>query len=508
MRSALTTVPGALIRYVRPPDGVDFVDFASPGCMGLWEVSAQEVEADASVLYAMIHPDDVADVDESVQASLRDGTPWFQEWRIVTPSGRVKLLQGSGVLETGENGGVVWTVYVTDVTEARRLLERHRGLESELRMAQHLQSLGRVTTGIAHDFNNTLTVVRGFAECVLDALPGHSGALGDVEEILTAVDRSSNLTRKLLAFSRVGDSAPKRMNPGRHLRESVRFFRRLIGEAVEIRLDIAPDAPDVTIDPADLDRISANLIVNARDAMPDGGRLDIRVFRRPPGPAGESDLVVLEFSDTGEGMPPETVSAAFHPFFTTRAQHGGTGLGLSTVLAIVSDYQGEVKVESESGFGTTIRITLPASPPESRDVVPDGPDEAGPARPDATRRSLRVLVVEDDEAVALMLRRMLVHEGHQVRTVHGPSAAPGAGQSFGDSGPDVLLVDVVLPSRNGVEVAGELSRRWPHMKVVFMTGSRDRLDSARLHTDPDPTVLEKPFSMATLMATLADAVAH
>jgi signal transduction histidine kinase len=390
---------------------------------------------------------------------------------------------------------------------ARREAEAalHRS-EEQLRQAQKMEAIGRLAGGIAHDFNNLLMAIMGSSELALRRLRPADPARDDVEEILRTAQRAGILTRQLLAFSRRQIVKPRVLELGRVVRDIDRMLRRVIGEDVELVTPPEGTRDPVRADPGQIEQIVMNLAVNARDAMPGGGRLEIRtedvtldaqtarayVGGRP------GRFVTLVVSDTGTGMTDDVRAHLFEPFFTTKPPGRGTGLGLSTVYGIVQQAGGAIAVDTAPGKGTTMRILLPRSdePPDSS--VRLVPPAAVPARGTGT-----VLVVEDDPILRRLTRRLLEDTGYVVlEASRGDEALAIAGQPVPI---DAVVTDVVLPGLGGREVVARLTEARPGLRVVFMSGytDSDLVDLSAL--GPGVSLLQKPFSADQLTSALRDA---
>ena len=376
---------------------------------------------------------------------------------------------------------------------ARDLTERRR-LEDQLRQAQKMEAVGRLAGGIAHDFNNLLMAVTGYSELLLDRIPPTDPQHRSVDEIRKAASRAAALTRQLLMFSRKHVLEPVVLDLNTVVGDVERMLRRLIGEDVELTTALAPGSVPVRADRGQLEQIVMNLVVNARDAMPQGGRLRIATepvivtaadAGRFPG-VGPGEYVALDVQDTGVGMDAATLSHAFEPFFTTKEPGKGTGLGLSTVYGIVTQAGGTVLVESDVGRGTRFRVLWPRS------------EEA--ARPTSDRRrrgslplgTEHVLLVEDEVGVRELIRDFLTRCGYAVTEA---ANAPQAIELFGRNGRpvDVLITDVIMPQMNGRALADRLVALQPTLKVLFMSGYTDDTGVEQSVTG-GAGFLQKPFT--------------
>ncbi|HSR98673.1 MAG TPA: ATP-binding protein, partial [Kofleriaceae bacterium] len=365
----------------------------------------------------------------------------------------------------------------------------------QLTQAAHrdrLSLVGQLAGGIAHDFNNLLSVMLSYASMVEDSV-GDPTVREDIQKITRAATSASQLTRQLLMFSRREIVTPKVIDPAGLVRELDRMMRGTLGTKVDLTTEVSRDVPHVLIDGAQLEQIVVNLVVNARDAIAERGQVHLRLSRvqlasgsvaqLPPG-----GYVLLEVEDTGSGMPPEVQAHIFEPYFTTKGLHQGSGLGLATVHAIVSQAHGEIVVTSEVGKGTTFQIYLPET---------DRPLEVEPVGRARTAGSGTVLVVDDDDDVRRMVERVLRRAGYTVITASsGPDAMARARGYAGAI--DLLLTDVVMPGMTGQELIRELNTDRPRMQVVFMSGYHQGAP-----IDPRRFVA-KPFERATLLATVAD----
>jgi nitrogen-specific signal transduction histidine kinase len=376
-----------------------------------------------------------------------------------------------------------------DVSERRRLEER-------LRHAEKMEAVGQLAGGVAHDFNNLLTAIVSYAALVRDALGPTHPSVPDVREIEAAATRAGALTRQLLTFSRRQRMAPaivelRRVAAGMH-----GMLRRVLPENVE--LSVAAHAPGtVFADAAQLEVVILNLAVNARDALPDGGHIAIRVFEVEEGSPDLGDgelssgpLAVLEVRDDGVGMDAATRARIFEPFFTTKPAGKGTGLGLATVYGIVSQSGGEVRVRSEPGHGSEFRVYLPRWSGTAAEAAPAS--RARPERGDET-----VLVVEDDLAIRALVRRTLAGAGYRVEEAAGADDALARAAALRE-GPDLLVTDVILPGQNGRELADALARRRPGLRVLFMSGYAAQHSGEPL-LPHDAPFLPKPFAPEELL---------
>ena len=379
-----------------------------------------------------------------------------------------------------------------DITERKQL-------EEQFHQAQKMEAVGRLAGGVAHDFNNLLTAILGSADLVLDSLTPGVPAREELEEIRKAALRAADLTRQLLAFSRQQVIAPTALNPNEVVANMDKLLRRLLGEDVELRTRLTPDLVTVKADPSQLEQVVLNLAVNARDAMPNGGKLTIETqnveldaayvrghISAQPGP-----YAMIAVSDTGVGMDAATQARIFEPFFTTKEIGKGTGLGLATVYGIVKQSGGWIWVYSEPGQGTTFKIYLP----RVTEAVP--PAAVTPAPPASVRGSETILLVEDDEMIRNLVQKVLQANGYRVLVAaNGRDAERVAGQHEGPI--HLLMTDVVMPGMNGREVAERLAAARAGVRVLYLSGYTDDAIVHHGVLEPGVAFLQKPFTPAVL----------
>jgi PAS domain S-box-containing protein len=383
-------------------------------------------------------------------------------------------------------------------------LAQRKQIEDQLLQAQKMEAIGQVAGGIAHDFNNLLATIQGSSELILDGCNGDERLLGAAERIHMATDRGAALTRKLLAFSRKQVIQPEVVSLNSLVTGVSKLFGRLIGEDVEIKLNLRGSLGSVKIDPSQFDQVVLNLAVNASDAMPTGGELTIATanatLAKPhterlglePGP-----YVSLSISDTGSGMAPEILSHIFEPFFTTKGPGKGTGLGLSTVYGIVKQSEGEIEVQSEPGRGTTFSIYLPRCDEEVREPPPPTDSD------EREMGSETILLVEDDGLFRELTTEVLEMHGYTVIAAAFPEEALRI--SHGRNGDiDMVITDMVMPQMTGVDLVAQLRLGHPDVRVLFMSGYTDVALAHRGVLDPDDAFIRKPFSNKALAAKIRE----
>jgi two-component system, cell cycle sensor histidine kinase and response regulator CckA len=387
---------------------------------------------------------------------------------------------------------------------AQDISERHL-LEQQLRQSQKMEAVGRLAGGVAHDFNNLLMVIKGHTELLLNALPPSEQYSRKVEQIDRAADRATALTRQLLAFSRLQVLQPHVMNLNDVVDDMGRLLPRMIGEDIELVIRTAEDLGAIRADASQMEQVIMNLAVNARDAMPDGGKLLIETSnaeldgaynaRHPIVQQGQ--YILLAVSDTGTGMSAETQAHIFEPFFTTKAQGKGTGLGLATVYGVVKQSGGFIWVYSELGKGTSFKIYLPGVDQPVERMRPL------PSVSEAPRGTATILLAEDEQDVREVAREFLESGGYVVIEAHDGAQALGLVRQH-EGAINLLVTDMVMPGMTGLELAARLKKERPGLRILYMSGYSERAAAESLHPDPAMRLLTKPFSRWALLRAVHD----
>jgi PAS domain S-box-containing protein len=503
-RSIVEKLP--VINYVvdlSPPGRTTYI---SPQIENILGFTPEKWTADPDLWRCQLHPDDRARVEEEVRRRDARGEPIEIEYRSFTADGKVRWIHNRSTPTRGNPAEV--TGVMLDITERRQAEEALREREDQLLQARKLEAVGRLAGGVAHDFNNLLTVIRGYADALLDApeLPGILRA--DTKEILAASRRAQSLTDQLLAYSRKQMHSPHVIDLNAQVIQMESMLRRLIGEHVSLVVELASDLGRVRADPGQLQQVIMNLVVNARDAMADGGTLTISTSNvslgKNPDPIRpglcEGAWVVLSVRDTGEGMDAETLTHIFEPFFTTKVKGKGTGLGLSTVYGIVAQSSGYVFVQSSPGAGAVFEIFLPQAAGELFDaVVPDAAVVTGTG---ATVPHGRILLVEDEKVVRELARSILAKAGYTVITAGNGQEALAKYETAVEP-IDLLLTDVIMPVMGGAELAQRVCALRPDQKVIYLTGYADDALGAQGELAEGINLIRKPFSGAELVAMIA-----
>jgi PAS domain S-box-containing protein len=472
--------------------------FCNPACVRLLGHDGPEALV-GRPMHALIHhhrPDGTAHPEDEcpIHVGLRSGAEVHVAedvfWRADGASVPVEYWS----YPMRRDGALVGAVVTfLDITGKKRL-------EAQLLQSQKMESVGRLAGGVAHDFNNLLTVITGYGELLMrDLEPGHRG-LARVEQIGKAAERAATLTRQLLAFSRKQVLEPRVLDLGAVVAGVEQMLRRLIGEDVQFVTVSGSGLGRVRADPGQIEQVIVNLAVNARDAMPKGGKLILEtrnveldesyVRHRPDARLGRH--VVLAVSDTGQGMSAETLAHAFEPFFTTKEAGQGTGLGLATVYGIVRQSGGHVTIYSEPGQGTTCKVYLPRVGEEQDDAAPAAPLGEAPAGTET------ILLVEDEDAVRALAREILQSAGYQV--LEGPTPEEALATAAAHAGPiHLLLTDVILPRISGRQLAAALLSSRPEARVLFCSGYTDDAISHHGILEPGVHFLQKPFTGDALL---------
>ncbi len=477
---------------LRPDRGLEYI---SPAITTITGHEPAEVYANPSLLAAIIDEED----REAFKTSWLQPRPAPLVVRAHHPDGRQLWIEQRAILITDEAGEPIAVEgTLRDVTEQQRL-------DHELRQAERLDSLGHLAGGIAHDFNNLLAIITAYASDITDELGEAHPSHPDILRISHAAERAAALTRQLLIFSRLEPSQPEVLDLNQVVADTEQLLQRTIGEDITFTTDLDPDLPPVTIDRSKLEQVIVNLVVNARAAMTDGGRLTVTTTHLiPAAAAGETDpaaagTVSLTVTDTGCGMPPDVVARAFEPFFTTKGPGNGTGLGLATAYGVITEAGGDIHIDSLPGRGTTITVLLPSAD------LPDAATGAAGVVPAATDEpGGHILVVEDDEDVRDIVVRILTRAGYQVTA---PASATAAIELCADPAfaVDALLTDVIMPDIAGPQLANAARLLRPQLPVLYMSGyTAGSLPGGRTLTD-DP-LLRKPFTTDELLHQLRQAL--
>jgi len=440
---------------------------------------------------SLLHPEDRPRAEAVATRAISQLTEFTEQYRLIRDAGDTRMIQAKGRAIVDRDGGRKLIGTVQDITAQHRL-------EIQLQQAQKMDALGRLAGGVAHDFNNILTVIEGYAGLMLVDIPEQHPARPSITEIRSAVRSAATLTRQLLAVSRRQVLQPRVLNVNETISGIDGMLRRVIGEHIEFRTKLDPQLSFVKADPGQLEQVLMNLVVNARDAMPNGGRVTVETANvvldasnshgyrmKPVGPH-----VMLAVSDTGTGISPELLDRIFEPFFTTKESSGGTGLGLSTVQGIVEQSGGHVWVYSEPGRGTTFKIYLP-----STQATPVGVPVIEPRA--IARGSETILLVEDAPALRKVAASILTRAGYAViEAARGDEALAVCRDVARPI--SLMITDMVMPGMRGTQLAIEARKLRAGLPVVLMSGYTRDAALNDVDLEGATVFLEKPFTPETL----------
>ena len=494
-RALVEEVPGVV--YVDAANETGSAVYLSPQVELLFGYSLDEwFSSPDFFVEVVLHPDD----RERMLAEIADdnaGIGGKSEYRCIAKDGRIVWIYDESVPQLDEQGAVVATRgFMLDITD-RKTAEQEVGKRDELlRQAQRMEAVGRLAGGVAHDFNNLLTVIKGHVDLLAGAEGLSDLAREELASVATAAERAAGLTRQLLAFSRQQVLQPAVLNLGGVVSDLTAMLRRLLVERIGLRVESEPGLWSVLVDRSQVEQVVVNLVVNARDATPEGGMISVATRNvvveagdhdgAPPG-----DYVALSVSDTGVGVDPEVRKQMFEPFFTTKDVGEGTGLGLATVHGIVEQSGGLISVESAPDEGTSVRVLFPRVDAVV-ELVPPAPEP--PARADGES----ILLVEDDPDVRALVRLALENAGYSVIEASDPGEAILAA-SQATTKIDLVLTDLVMPGMNGRELAESLVTARPEMKVLLMSGYTDD-EVVRIGVSGASAFIQKPFLPTELVA--------
>jgi PAS domain S-box-containing protein len=490
-------VPGIVCEVHIDRDGSWDLPYISPMVQDIFGFSPEDVVGDRDLWQRTVHGDDLASLRASFANAHASTTAWQWVGRAVVSSGEARWFRGSSIPRPAHDGGVLWTVLLLDITEQKEA-QRH------LEQAHKMEAIGKLTGGVAHDFNNLLAVISGNAE-LLQAKTGKDNPL--VQAILRSTSRGAELTRQLLAFSRRQSLRPRVLDLTGLVAETFELVRRTLGAIIEVIIEGQAGLWPALADRSQVENALLNLVINARDAMPDGGRLTIACHnasldndaaaRHPEALPG--DYVMLAITDSGAGMTPEVLAQAFEPFYTTKEVGEGSGLGLSMVYGFAKQSGGHVMIDSEVGQGTTIKLYLPRAHRAAAETVTQSD------RKEPRGKGETILLVEDNIDMRSVTAEIITGLGYRVIDVPEAEAAmavAGRGEKI-----DLVLSDVVLPGGvSGLELARDLQNGQPGLPVIFMSGYPRAVVNRRGMLGAEAVLLHKPFQKRNLAEALRDAL--
>ena len=490
--------------YIRPVDMSLPNIYASPQVEPMIGYPPKMWENNAHLLASIVHPDDRERVLADAAAVRETGKPSRDEYRYIARDGRVVWVQDETFRLLDEHGEPYVQGFLLDITERKNAEAERDRLRVELHDAQKLEAIGRLAGGVAHDFNNMLTAIKGYSELLLDGLQPGTRLHHEAEQIRRAAEQASSLPEQLLAFARKQPLAAKLVDVNTLVATASVLLRHLIGEQIELITIPAPHPAFAQVDPDRIEQLLVNLALNARDAMPTGGSLTIATSTTEITAETAQDhdetgadrdevagsYVVVSVADDGEGMDAETRERAFEPFFTTKPQGKGSGLGLASVHGTVSQSGGFVRVESEPGRGTTVRLYFPAAA-----AVPV--EEAEPH----SEPALVVLLAEDEDIVRELVSSVLEREGFEVHAARDGLEALEQLERI-DRPIDLLVTDLVMPRMSGQELAERVAERQPQARTVFISGYSEESPTLERGALGESAFVRKPFSPSALVQTV------
>lgn len=486
-------------------DSKGYIEYANPRLTTTSGYSVAEILNQHTRIFksGLTSPENYKQLWETITA----GKEWRGEFQNRKKNGEL-YWESTSISPIKNTDGVV-THYLgvkEDITERKQAEEIRLKLEEQLRQAQKMESIGQLASGVAHDFNNLLTVIHGYTDLIQHKIGPGGPLTRDLEQIRRASESAATLTRQLLAFSRQQVLSPTVLDMNDLVEDLHKMLGRLIGEDIRLTTNLQTDLWAITADPGQIEQVIMNLVVNARDAMPSGGKIAIETknmhldesyaqthFEVPIGPC-----VMLTVTDTGLGMDKSTLTRIFEPFFTTKEQGKGTGLGLATVYGIIKQSGGDITVNSEPGQGTTFNIYLPAT--EENNDTALSTHQTQPL----TRHSTEtILLVEDNDLVRNIVHDVLQAEGYRIlKTNSGAEALLIAKQLQGKI--DLLVTDVVMPEMGGGELAEQLQALYPQLKVLFISGYADDTMVRHKVLTAEMEFLPKPFSPKKLASKVRE----
>jgi PAS domain S-box-containing protein len=471
--------------------------YVSPQVETMFGFTADEWLAESRQWMKHIHPEDQKIVEIAEDASKR-GERFQAEYRIVRKDGRVIWVSDTAAVVPGSDSHPLMEGIIIDITDKKQL-------EGQLQQSRRMEAVGRLAGGIAHDFNNLLTVIKGYTELALIRAKGMPELRSDIERIEDASERAAGLVRQLLAFSRRQVMQPKVLDLNSIVVGLDKLLRRLMDEDIQM-VTVATEAVGaIKADPGQIEQVIMNLVVNARDAMPDGGRLTVEtsnveldaLYARDHTSVKPGKYVMLAVSDTGIGMSAETVAHIFEPFYTTKESGRGTGLGLSTVYGIVKQSGGYIWVYSELSHGTTFKVYLPRVD-EAVETAANAGKPAEPAKELSGRET--ILLVEDEPELRELTRTVLVARGYTVIEAGNAEEAERLASDRRDGGKiHLLLTDVIMPGVSGRELAKRVLARQPSVRVLYMSGYTYNVIAQDGTLERGVAFLQKPFTPSALV---------
>ncbi|MCX7823307.1 MAG: PAS domain S-box protein [Syntrophobacterales bacterium] len=490
-RRLAENAPDIIYRYeLSPKRGFTYI---SPALKDVTGYTPEEYYADPDIIFKIIHPDDRQSLDMLIEGTASYERPVLLRW--IRKDGSIVWTELRNVAVHDESGNVIALEGIArDITESKKAQEEKYKLQEQLLQLQKIDSIGRLAGGIAHDFNNMLNVILGYGEIILSKLHPQDPLREYMNRIIEAGQRAANLTHQLLAFSRRQTLKPRITNINVLIQNMEDMLRRLIGEDILLELSLDPDLEMVMIDPVQIEQVILNLAANARDAMPNGGRLYIKTAKvyldgeyvAKHGEMIPGEYVLMSVTDTGIGMDKETLEHIFEPFFTTKEIGKGTGLGLATVYGIIRQSNGYIWVYSEPGKGTTFKIYLPVVKSKAETVAHVKHEEV------YTGRGEHILVVEDEKSIRELMASFLTMLGFTVTLAANGGEAILLVEEKGVV-PDLVITDIVMPHMSGRQLVDRLRKKLPNLKVIYMSGYSHEIVLDEINSELNTAFIQKPF---------------
>ncbi len=482
--------------------------FWSEEIFRIFEIDPTSFDASYEAFLNATHPDDRKTVHQAFTRSLETKRPYSIEHRLLMDDGRIKHVQERCKTDYDSQGSPVKSIgTVQDITENKKIEAENKQLQEKIQQAQKMESVGRLAGGVAHDFNNMLCVILGHLDLIMDDMEDCDPLFSPLEEIQNAAQRSSDLTRQLLAFARQQPIAPRILDLNHVIENMLKMLYRLIGEDIDLIWIPGQTPGKIKLDPSQVDQILANLCINARDAIATNGKITIETHRacldeascrhRPDFFPGE--FVILAISDNGCGMDKKTIARLFEPFFTTKKADKGTGLGLATTYGIVKQNKGFINVYSEPGTGTTFKIYFPVYRGDETALLPETPEQS------ISGGNETILLVEDEVMILKFCSKMLQKLGYQVFAANSPSQALDLAKSHGKS-LDLLITDVIMAQMSGRDLAETLTRNFPNLKTLYISGYTANVIAHHGILEEGIMFLQKPFSTSQLAHKVREAL--
>ena len=510
LKAFVRNSPGVFFTYLQTKGEKDRIEFITDACKDIWNADPVDIYHHPGIIWRAFDDAQVADFNAEIDRSRSTHTPWNFTWKSTTRDGQVKWLEGWGHPHAAVDGVTRWDCFVVDITQQRQREEEFEQQAEIARQAQKQESIGQLTGGMAHDFNNMLAVVRGNMEMLQDDLTAEGIAdderLEFVAGAIKAAERGNDLTKKMLSFARRASLNPEVLNINEIIRELEDWSGRTLPATMTLQNALSRDLPQIRVDRSSAASAILNLMVNARDAMPEGGELRIMTRKRQLSTKDLATLgldlaagayVELSVLDTGEGIPADKLQTVFEPFYTTKGPGAGSGLGLSMVQGFVVQSGGSIRITSDLGKGTCVSLYFPAI--ETSDQKPALGQVSTGQR--ASQGMLRILLAEDEPEVRKVLERTLERLGHTVVAAKDGDSALRVFE--GDQDFDLLMTDIVMPGRlQGTALARAVRSLRPGFPVIVMTGYTDvPLDEAT-GLNPEDIRLSKPVARADLIRAI------